>query len=315
MGLEDMLNELAKEVKVEEIKEEKPEKKEEVKEPVKEEKPVKKEEKKSVVTKAKQEKKEKPSNVVNDLPDIGEIVEEDEDSGNEVYLIFGEKGSGKTVTAMSFEGELVVLSFDKKSTRVKSNWYDNDKRIHVFNVVKYLDYEDQKTITESSAKTYAYILKVLEHARDNIKPDWVIIDGAELFSQVCEMTMRYRHGLLAFQGVSNLNLWKERGMLIRKVHNMALDIAKRGIIYTTYTDYDEIVYEGELITKKQVPKWIDVLIFETDYVLKTESHDNGKKFIVKVVTSKNDKVLKTGSVYDVTDGRFWDVVREKEVKE
>ena len=117
------------------------------------------------------------------------------------------------------------------------------------------------------------------------------------------------YGLKAYQGIANLNLWKVRRALIRQVHNVAYNIAKRGLIYTTYTEKDQIVVEGELVTVKDVPKWIDVLIFETDFVLKTDVDPTSRKFLVKVTTSKYDKLLPTGRIYDVTDKVLWDVLK------
>jgi hypothetical protein len=40
----------------------------------------------------------------------------------------------------------------------------------------------------------------------------------------------------------------------------------------------------------------------------TEYDEKDKNFIVKVVTSKNDKKLQSGKRYVVTNRRFWDVV-------
>lgn len=241
-----------------------------------------------------------------------EFVVEEEQSppAKEVYLVFGEKGSGKTTLALSFPGEIVCLSFDRKSAIIKTSRYGNDRRIHVFDVVKYMDYSSPSKVTESAAKTFEFVNAVLDYAAMNIRPDWIVIDGAEIFHQVCEWTMRHRHGIEAFAGISNLNLWKERRLYIRQIHNKALNVARRGVIYTTYTDKDEIVVQGELVTKKDVPKWIDVLVFETDYVIKCEMDPVNRKFLAKVVTSKDDGRLPTGRVYDVTDKGFWEVVSE-----
>jgi intein/homing endonuclease len=124
----------------------------------------------------------------------------------------------------------------------------------------------------------------------------------------CEWTMRKRHGIGPFEGIANLNVWKERRMYIRDVHYKALNLAKRGIIYTTHAETDEVIISSEIVHKKKVPAWIDVLIYETDYVLMVEFDEKDKNFVVKVVTSKNDKKLPTGKKYIVTGRRFWEVV-------
>ena len=242
-----------------------------------------------------------PKEVREAIDKIPVPVEEEPSPAKYVILIYGEKGTGKTTTAMSFPGEIVVLSFDRKAAIIKSNIYNNDKRIHVFDVVKYMDYSTDETMLKTAELTYLYALKILDYSAKKIKPDWIIIDGAEIFQQIAEWVMRYRHGLKPFEGIRNLNLWKYRKQLIRDLHTKALNIARRGIIYTTNVEYEEIIVEGELVARKDVPKWIDILVYETDIVLKTVRDPRTREFKVEVVTSKDDKLLPTGKVYVVTD--------------
>ncbi len=225
-------------------------------------------------------------------------IEEEKPVNKYVIMIYGDKGTGKTVTALSFPGEVCVLSFDRKAVPIKINVFNNDSRIHVFDAVKYMDWRPDK-VTESSSRTFEYILKILDYCAEKIKPDWIVFDGTEIMEQIIEFAMRHRHGLGPFQGISNLNIWKERRLMLRQIHSKAYEIAKKGIIYTTYTQYEDIVIEGELVTRKEVPKWIDVIMFETDVVLKTEYNARDQVFTVKVVTSKV-KALPTGKVYGVT---------------
>lgn len=254
---------------------------------------------------------EVPEKIEKILEELPEPEEEQLPPAKEVYVIYGDKGTGKTVTAMSFPGEVAVLSFDRKASIIKWNMFNGEKRIHVFDVTKFWDQYDQEVICSSAARTYNYLLKVLDYLDKKVKPDWIVIDGAEIFEQICEFTMRHRHGLKAYQGISNLNLWKERRILIRNIHNKCLNVAKKGIIYTTYVKYEDIVVEGELVTRKEVPRWIDVIVFETDYVLKTYMDPRDRRFFVKVVTSKNDKKLPTGKIFDVTDKKFYELISEK----
>jgi hypothetical protein len=242
----------------------------------------------------------KPAQVPEEL-----LVEEPAVPAKEVWLIFGDKGTGKTTVALSFPGEILVLSFDRKSAIIKLNMYNNDPRIHVFDVVKYMDYSSPEKMTASADKTFEYINHLLDnYTKRYPQPDWVVIDGAQIFQQICEWTMRYRHNLGPFDGIANLNLWKERRMYIRQIHNKALNIARRGIIYTTYVEKDEVIIKGEVVTRKDTPAWIDVLIYETDYVLYTYYDESKKTYHVRVVSSKNDKRIRSGTEIDVTNKLF-----------
>jgi len=237
------------------------------------------------------------------------LTEESATPVKEVWLIFGDKGTGKTTVAMSFPGETLVLSFDRKSAIIKYNMYNNDKRIHVFDVVKYMDYSSPEKMTESATKVFEYINYLLDnYTKKYSQPDWVVIDGAQIFQQICEWTMRHRHNLGPFDGIANLNLWKERRMYIRQIHNKALNLAKRGVIYTTYVEKDEVVIKGEVVTRKDTPAWIDVLIYETDYVIYTYHDETKKTYHVRVVSSKNDKKIKSGTDIDVTNKKFSEFV-------
>lgn len=236
-------------------------------------------------------------------------IEEDTESDKEIHLIYGDKGKGKTTLAFGYPGEIVCLSFDNKSARIKRTMFNNDKRIHIFNVTKYMNYDTPDKMLETATKTYEYIKAVLEHAKQ-YNPDWIVFDGAEIFSQICEWRMRYKHGIKAFAGITNFNIWKERRMYIRQIHNMALRIAKKGIIYTTFTTKDSIVISGEVVTQKDVPKWIDVLMFETDYVIHVDTEPGTFRQLATIITSKDKSLLKTGRVYDVTDKTLWEAVKE-----
>jgi archaellum biogenesis ATPase FlaH len=237
------------------------------------------------------------------------IEEETDVPVKSVWLIFGDKGTGKTVTALSFPGHILVLSFDRKSNIIKHTFYSGDARIRVFDVVKLMDYSAPEKMLEGAERTYEALIELLDaYPKVYGNPDWVVIDGAQIMQQICEWTMRKRHNIGPFDGISNLNLWKERRAYMRNIHNKALNIARKGVIYTTYVEKDRLIISGEVVHEKDVPAWVDVLIYETDYVLQTMYDPLKKAFEVKVVTSKNDKLLPSGQVYNVTGRRFWEVV-------
>jgi hypothetical protein len=231
-------------------------------------------------------------------------LSEDKGMGKIALVIYGLKGNGKTYTAISLPGSVDVLSFDRKATMVKTQITKlfPDKRVRVFDCLRYMNWEEPEKMTESAEITYRYVNAILDEIVKS-PPDWIVIDGSEIFQTICEYVMRYRNNILPFQGIANLNLWKERRMYIRQIHQRSVAIARKGIIYTTYVDKDEIVEEGDLVTKKDVPRWIDAILYETDVVVKIEPKWEGgtRRFYAYVESSKYPEFLRTGAVLDITN--------------
>lgn len=227
-------------------------------------------------------------------------LSEDKGMGKVVIVIYGLKGNGKTYAAMTLPGTVDVISFDRKALMVKNIL--NKPGIRVFDGIRYMNWEDTEKVTESAERTYAYLNRLLDEIAKN-PPDWIVIDGSEIFQTICEYVMRYRNNILPFQGIANLNLWKERRLYIRQIHQRCVQIAKRGLVYTTYVDKDEIVEDGEIRTKKDVPRWIDAILYETDIVIKVEGRQqpSGRQFIAEVESSKYPNLFRTGARLDITN--------------
>ncbi len=282
--------------------------------PVEERKPQARVEVKTEIVPAPAPKAKSQVNMPVEIPEpVEEIleVEEEEPPHKLVILIVGDKGTGKTVTALSFPGEICVLSFDRKAMPIKSFFYKGDKRIHVFDIVKYVDWRPER-ITETAAKAFDAIERVLEKCA-KMKADWIVFDGTEIMEQLAEMYMRHRHGLGPIEGIRNLNIWKERRWILRAVHNRALSTARKGVIYTVYPTWSERIVAGEVVDRKQEPKWLEFILFETDIVLWTRYDENMKRFLVEVQTSKLDKLMPTGHVYDVTGNPLGSQIDWKQV--
>ena len=247
-----------------------------------------------------------PENVVDKTKSEFDMSEAKSQSG-ETYTIYGHKGHGKTFLAYSFPGEISVLSFDRKGVPVKDLAYGGADRLKVFDAVRYHDMSSPEAWLESSDRTFRYINSLLDHIKEEVKPDWIVLDGLEIYNQIAEMTMRYRNNLLPYQGVANMNLWKERRLYIRQLHYKALEIAKRGIIYTTYSEKDKVIVDGDVQTLSDVPRWVDVVLQETDVVLKIERKDdkNGVKHWCKVESSKTR--IPTNHIVDCTGKGILDV--------
>lgn len=239
------------------------------------------------------------------------VFKEANSSSKEIYTIYGAKGSGKTVLALGFPGTIAALSFDRKTVLSKNNFYSADIKIKVYDAIEFFD-RDERLILNSAENTYDYIIFLLDNiAKDS--PDWVVIDGVEILQKIAEFVMRKREGLRPYQGISNLNVWKVRNSILDEIHKRCVDAAKRGVIYTTYTDKLEIVDEGTVVVKKSIPRYNDTILWETDVVLFVENKFDEKNKISRIFlrcdSSKIDKAIKTGAYIDITEKKVLDVIK------
>jgi hypothetical protein len=227
----------------------------------------------------------------------------------EVITIFGDKGVGKTKSAFGMKGTIACLSFDKQSAAIKSLFYHNDKRIRVWDAIRYLDETSPIAVGESNDKTFRYVMYILDQIKAAGGADWIVLDGSELINQICEQVMRTRNSLMPTQGVTNRNLWKERNMYVRQIHRKSVDCARKGVIYTTYVENKNIFKDGEISTTEKHPRWIDITLRETSVVIYIESvmEKNTRKFYASIVSSKSPK-FKTGERYDITGKELSDVL-------
>jgi len=256
--------------------------------------------------------------------------------GKIVITIYSHKGHGKTDGALSFPGSICVISFDHKTVPVAQKRYRNryvdpasfksldeliqyvsqkNDYILVWNGKRYWDESSPDAKLKSAEVSFNYLLKVLAVV-EKLKPDWVVIDGTEIFHEIAEMLMRYRNGLAPFQGISNRNLWKERKMYMRQIHNTALNAAKRGVIYTLYPQNHNIkVVDGEVVESDEIPKWIDIVLYETDTVIKIfqKWSEGARRFYARVESNKSPVLdLIEGMDIDITDKKLYDEIVEKE---
>jgi hypothetical protein len=219
-----------------------------------------------------------------------------------VITVYGHKGDGKTTVAFSLPGQIACLSFDKKAFPVKAMMFKADERLHIYDAIRYLDEGDQAKLLDSSVKSLDYVNYLLDKISEN-KPDWIVIDGTDVLTNICEMVMRARNNLTPFQGVE-WTLWKERKVYLRQVHRKAMNSCKRGIVYTSYIDQAEIIKNGQVYNKTDRPKWMDIQLAETDVVLRVLSEEDLKssrrRYFVSVESSKVPE-FKTGARPEVTD--------------
>lgn len=231
-----------------------------------------------------------------------EYVEE-EDNDKIIYTIAGDKGTGKTTSAMLLrqgDESMLAISFDHKTTVIKNNMYNKNPKIKVFSGVKYLDRSPDRLVS-SAKKSYEFVYSLIKKAR----PNWILIDGLGVLHNICEMAMRNDRGYKPYQGVSNMNDWKYRNDMMAELHTLCLTQCKKGIIYTTYTKTEELIYEGNIIEKKEIPKWFGNVLEETDITLMSsviEDSEGKPLYQVRVENSKYDNLFKSRKTYIVNVG-------------
>lgn len=254
----------------------------------------------------------KPTTGLHTFTGLEEVTGDDD---KVIFAIAGDKGHGKTSLAFALEGEVWCLSLDHKSQSIKKGMYAGVDRIHVVDVMKYMDYTDQHTLLNSSAKTYDYIIHCIGEIAKKGRCDWIVLDGLRQFSQCCEMKMRTKNNLKAFQGISNLNVWKDRNLNMRHVHTMMLGTCSSGVVYTTYFKLKEMKdSDGSMVAEKK-PHYADIVEEETDIILFAKSvRVQGKKvYLMECDSSKRPDIIESGAIVDVTGktGLFKDMVKGK----
>jgi hypothetical protein len=202
-------------------------------------------------------------------------------------MLFGKKGSGKTVLAFSVEGRIACISLDQQSEIIHQEFYHSDPRIIVFDGVRYYSTIDQVTKLETSKETMEYIAGLLDGPIRDFHPDWIVFDGTERLSHLCEMAMRASANIMPYEGVKNLNLWKMRNDFMNEFDRLATEIAKEGVIYTAYVDL-KVVTTAQGEEKYECPKWAGDIEQKTRLVIKTEGETvrDGRIFSATVESSK-----------------------------
>jgi len=232
--------------------------------------------------------------------------EEEKGTPKIVVTISGIKGTGKTTFMFSpttFEGTHRCVSFDHKSNQIKKNLYEDDSRIKVYDGEKYY-IRTMEEMVPSSIKNYEYLDALVDFFNED-PPNWIDFDCLERFAEICEMTMRYNHGLKPFAGIKEQTIWKERRILVGNLHRKALSIAKKGVIYTTFLDYkDPVLIDDEFADPVKMPRYFGQVRDETDVIFRTSSKlDRASKnvrFYAMVASSKVPK-FRTGKLVDITD--------------
>lgn len=231
-----------------------------------------------------------------EFKDIEIVPEELPEKPKIILMVYGDKGSGKTYCSEMLPGSVVVISFDGKSSQVVKQLDKKPSDVIVFDGRKYFTY-DYSEQTASGMKSYKYLKALSEHI-EKIEADWVVIDNTEMYQYILEQAMRYVYGIEPYSGVE-WSLWKLRRGLIREIHYMLLKAAKRGLVYTAYPELESIIEQGNIVNTMRKPKWIDIIMYETDVVVYTYASKDGKRFFAKVESTKYPQIMPVCEV-DVT---------------
>jgi hypothetical protein len=206
---------------------------------------------------------------------------------NYSIIAFGRKGTGKTVLALSLPGKIFAFSFDQQTAIIHEEVYGNDPRIEVWDAIEFFNSKNPEIKLESAVKTIEYVDWLFENPCRKFQPDWILIDGTERLSHVCEMAMRAEENLLPYEGPKNPNVWKSRNDKVNNIVQRATQLAKYGAVYTAYGNIDTVTTaSGE--EKIEGPKWFGDVEQKTRIVIKTSSErtQNGRAFIAEVESSK-----------------------------
>ena len=255
-------------------------------------------------------------------PTAVDIPQEVTESGGEVFCIYGNKGHGKTYLSYSFPGDIAVIMLDGKSVSIKKHQFNDDSRIRVYDGRAKLDETSAESWLRTSEQSFLYINEILDGLTNGklLKPDWILIDGQQEFTSIAEMTMRYRNNLQPYQGIGNMNIWKERRQYLRQLHYKSLRAAKKGIIYTVYVQQTQEIKDQVVVTQRDKPKWLDVIESESDIVIRVDSEQENDrtKYIAKIDSAKTRTPLNNQTKFDVskyeydkagnpTEREFWGI--------
>lgn len=208
-----------------------------------------------------------------------------------VKMIYGRKGAGKTVLALSELSDgmrYCCLSFDNQTKVIRDQIYKvGDEQCLVFDAMRYYTEETPELKLETSERTLRYIFSLLNGPIKDFQPDIILIDGTEIMNQICEGAMRYNNNISPFGGVE-WTYWKERNMYMNQIHRLSCQIAKVGVTYTAYVSVEE--YHTAMGTKKrEEPKWAGDIEYKARVTIKVEG-DDGKDVRAFYATVENSKL-------------------------
>jgi hypothetical protein len=237
----------------------------------------------------------------------------------DIIAVYGDKGDGKTTLTYGLiapGSNVKVLSFDTNSVLPMELDYIKNQNL-VIQVLDSLRPYDRSTAEEMLRTSKivcdwnTYLLNAIKEKDDT---DWIVVDGIEQYTEVCENAGRLELKIDKFQGVANQNLWKIRNMLIDNLHDKCVATARVGVIYIMYPKTDTtIVRMGQVIESEKVPKWASKVMKESQIVVHAvrETAKEDARYFAIVESSKKEKKYPPGK-YDVTGTTLYNLINGKE---
>lgn len=237
---------------------------------------------------------------------LEDFIEEDTDKT--VITVWGEKNGAKTATAYGLmypNDTAVVFSFDHQSKRATNIPFivASGVKITVLNMMKLEDKSSIAANLRSANASHQLILSMIAQVEEKLHPDWIIFDCTDEMHKICERVMRSRQALTPYSGTTNQNVWKERNDIMDDIHHKAVNASKKGVIYTVYSEENEIILAGNVLERTKVPKWIASVMRESTLDVHAESSFNkltGKTKYTSTIKASKDQQRYPDGEYDTT---------------
>lgn len=237
----------------------------------------------------------------------------------DIIGVYGDKNTGKTTTVYGLiapGSSVKVLSFDTNSVLPMELDYIKEKNlnIQVLDSLRPYDRSTAEDMLRTSKIVCDWNTFLLNTIKEKNETDWIVVDGIEQYTEICENAGRLELKMDKFQGVANPNLWKIRNMLIDNLHDKCIASAKVGVIYIMYPKTDTtLVRMGQVIESKEVPKWASKVMKETQVQIHTvrEIVKDDAHYFAIIESSKKEKKYPPGK-YDVTGTTLYNLINGKE---
>lgn len=242
----------------------------------------------------------------------------------DIITVYGDKGTGKTTTTYGLiapGSSVKVFSFDTNSVLPLELDYISEKNLNIEVLDSLRPFnrstaEDMLRTSEIVCKWNTFLLDFIKEKdkKNNTETDWIIVDGFEQFTEICENAGRFELNVDKYQGVPNPTVWKIRNMHIDNLHDKCVATAKIGVIYIMYPKTDTtLVRMGQVIETERTPKWVSKVMKESQIKIHTTSEfvkDNIRYFAI-IESSKKEKKYPPGK-YDVTGTTLYNLINKKE---